>query len=270
MEKLIITVAPIGSIPTKAQTPHVPVTPAEVIQDAYDCYNAGASVVHIHARDKEQKPSHDFDFFSEAVAGIRSKCDMIIQISTGGRASQGQETRGRALAIEGVEMASLNTGSVNFPTSAYVNEPALIEHLAKVMLDRGIKPEIECFDFSFISNGLDLLKKGLLKPPLHFNFVMGLKGALPYSLPNYVHMMQSIPAGSTWNVSGVGPAQLTLAMPSLITGGHVRVGLEDNIYYSKGILATNVQLVGRIVRLARELGREVATPAEARAILQLS
>lgn len=269
MEKLIITVAPIGSIPTKTQTPHVPVTTAELIQDAYDCFNAGASLVHIHARDKDQKPSHDFDFFSEAVSGIRNKCDMIIQISTGGRASQGQETRGRALAIDGVEMASLNTGSVNFANSAYVNEPALIEYLAKVMLDRGIKPEIECFDFSFISNGLDLLKKGLLKPPLHFNFVMGLKGALPYSLANYVHLMQTIPAGSTWTVSGVGQAQLPLALPSLITGGHVRVGLEDNIYYSKGILASNVQLVERIVRLARELGREVATPAEARAILQL-
>ena len=166
-------------------------------------------------------------------------------------------------------MASLNTGSVNFPSSAYVNEPALIDHLARVMLDRGIKPEIECFDFSFISNGLDLLKKGLLKPPLHFNFVMGLKGALPYSLANYVHMMRTIPEGSTWNVSGIGPAQLPLALASMISGGHVRVGLEDNIYYSKGVLATNVQMVERIVRLAREQGREVATPAEARAILQL-
>ena len=269
MDKLIITVAPIGSIPTKAMTPYVPVTPAEVIQDACDCCNAGASVVHIHARDKDQKPSHDYDFFSETVAGIRSRSDLIIQISTGGRASQAQETRGRALAIEGVEMASLNTGSVNFPSSAYVNEPALIDHLARVMLDRGIKPEIECFDFSFISNGLDLLKKGLLKPPLHFNFVMGLKGALPYSLANYAHMMRTIPEGSTWNVSGIGPAQLPLALASMISGGHVRVGLEDNIYYSKGVLATNVQMVERIVRLAREQGREVATPAEARAILQL-
>ena len=134
MDKLIITVAPIGSIPTKAMTPYVPVTPAEVIQDACDCCNAGASVVHIHARDKDQKPSHDYDFFSETVAGIRSRSDLIIQISTGGRASQAQETRGRALAIEGVEMASLNTGSVNFPSSAYVNEPALIDHLARVML----------------------------------------------------------------------------------------------------------------------------------------
>ena len=167
-------------------------------------------------------------------------------------------------------MASLSTGSVNFPTSAYVNEPALIEYLAKDMLKNKLKPEVECFDVSMINNAVDLMNRGLIEAPLHFNFVMGLKGAIPFSLKNYVHMMESIPAGATWNVSGVGPAQLSAIAPAIITGGHVRVGLEDNIYYSKGILATNVQLVERVVRLAKELGRDVATPDEARKILHIS
>ena len=268
MEKLIITVAPTGSLPTKKDTPHVPVTPQEVIQDTYDCYNAGASVVHIHARDSEQKPAHDIAFFTETVAGIREKCNIIVQISTGGRASQGYETRAHALSLK-PEMASLTTGSVNFPTSAYVNEPALIEYLAKIMQDNGIKPEMEIFDVSMITNALDLLKKGLVSAPLHFDFVMGLKGAIPFSMKNYVHLMESIPAGSTWTVAGVARAQLELLPLSILTGGHVRVGLEDNIYYNKGELATNAQLVARAVRLAKELGREVATPDEARRIMNL-
>ena len=268
MEKLIITVAPTGSLPTKQDTPHVPVTPQEVIQDTYACYNAGASIVHIHARDKEQKPAHDLAFFTEAVTGIQEKCNIIIQISTGGRASQGYESRGQALSLK-PEMASLTTGSVNFPTSAYVNEPALIEYLAKIMQENGIKPEMEVFDVSMIANALDLLKKGLAGAPLHFDFVMGLKGSIPFSIKNYVHLMESIPAGSTWTVAGVARAQLELIPLSILTGGHVRVGLEDNIYYSKGELATNAQLVERAVRLARELGREIATPDEARKILNL-
>ena len=270
MEKLIITVAPTGSLPTKAMNPHVPVTPAEVIKDAYECFKAGASIVHIHGRDKDQKPTHDVNFFAEVIQGIQSKCNIIIQISTGGRAGQSYESRSPALALPGGEMASLSTGSVNFPTSAYVNEPALIEYLAKDMLKNKLKPEVECFDVSMINNAVDLMNRGLIEAPLHFNFVMGLKGAIPFSLKNYVHMMESIPAGATWNVSGVGPAQLSAIAPAIITGGHVRVGLEDNIYYSKGILATNEQLVERVVRLAKELGRDVATPDEARKILHIS
>ncbi len=268
MEKLIITVAPTGSLPTKKDTPFVPVTPQEVIQDTYSCCNAGASVVHIHARDSEQKPAHDLAFFTEAVAGIREKCNVIIQISTGGRAAQGQESRARALSLK-PEMASLTTGSVNFPNSAYVNDPDMIEYLAKTMKDNGIKPELEIFDVSMINNALDLEKKGLVSAPLHFDFVMGLKGAIPFSMKNYVHLMESIPAGSTWTVAGVGRAQLELLPLSILTGGHVRVGLEDNIFYSKGVLATNVHLVERAVRLAKELGREIATPDEARQILHL-
>lgn len=270
MEKLIITVAPTGSLPTKTMNPYVPVTPSEVIQDAYDCYQAGASIVHIHGRDHEQKPTHDVNFFAETIAGINSKCNIIIQISTGGRAGQTYESRSPALALPGAEMASLTTGSVNFPTTAYVNEPALIEYLAKDMLKNNLKPELECFDVSMINNAVDLLNRGLLRAPLHFNFVMGLKGAIPFSLKNYVHLLDTIPTGSTWNVSGVGPAQLQAAVPAIISGGHVRVGLEDNIYYKKGQLATNVQLVERVVRLAKELGRDIATPDEARQILQIN
>lgn len=269
MDKLIITVAPNGSVPTKVDTPYIPITTEELIQDTYDCYNAGASIVHIHARDKvTQKSVHDFNFFKSASEGIAERCNIIVQISTGGRASLAAESRAEALKLK-PEMASLTTGSVNFPNFAYVNDPDLVEYLAKVMKENGTKPEIEVFDVSMINNALDLVKKGLIEEPLHFDFVMGLKGAIPYSIKNYTHLMESIPMGSTWTVAGVGKAQLPLATLAILTGGHVRVGLEDNIYYSKGVLGTNAQMVDRIVRLAKELGREVATPNEAREILGL-
>ncbi len=269
MEKLIITVAPTGSLPTKKQNPHVPITPEEIVACAVRCESAGASIVHVHVRNPEdESPSPDFRLFEEVCDGLGSQTRLIVQISTGGRAGMSYEKRSERLKLR-PEMASLTTGSVNFPNSIYENSPELIERLAADMLRYGIKPEMEIFDVSMIANALDLVKRNLVRPPLHFNFVLGLKGAIPATLENLVHLKRCLPADATWCVSGIGPAQLPMNVHALAAGGHVRVGLEDNIYYRKGEPASNEQLIERIVRLSRELGREVASPDEARTILSL-
>ncbi|SHE97809.1 3-keto-5-aminohexanoate cleavage enzyme [Desulfacinum infernum DSM 9756] len=270
MEKLIITVAPTGSLPSRAKTPHVPITPKEIVECAVRCESAGAAIVHVHVRDpKDESPSPRFDLFQEVMEGVRSRTRLITQISTGGRAGMGYEERSERLKLR-PEMASLTTGSVNFPNAVYANGPDLIDKLAADMQRYGIKPEMEIFDTSMIANALDLARRGLATPPLHFNFVMGLKGAIPATLENLVHLKNSIPPDATWTASGIAAAQLPMNVHAILAGGHVRVGLEDNIYYRKGELASNERLIERIVRLAGELGREVATPDEARAILGLN
>lgn len=267
-DKLIITVAPTGSVPKKKDTPHVPVTTEEIAADALECEEAGASILHIHTRDEEENPSDDPNRFAEVVNALKGRTELILQISTGGRAGVGYESRIKRLSAGG-EMASLTTGSVNFPTSAYVNPPDLIESLATEMQRLDIKPEIEVFDLSMLYNGISLYEKGLVRLPQHFNFVMGLKGAMPARIEHLVYLVGLLPKGSTWTVSGVGAAQLPLAVHAILMGGHVRVGLEDNIYYRKGELATNRMLVERIVKISRILGREIATPDEARQMLNL-
>lgn len=269
MDKLIITVAPTGSIPTRKMTPHVPITPEEILEDGIRCREAGAAVIHIHARNpQDESASPDYRIFERIYRGLKEKTDLILQISTGGRAGMTYELRSERLKLC-PEMASLTTGSVNFPTSIYENSPDLIDALAADMRKYGIKPEMEIFDTSMINNALDLFKRGLAAVPLHFDFVMGLKGAIPATVENLVHLRNSIPSDATWTVAGVGPAQLLMGAHAILMGGHVRVGLEDNIYYRRGEKATNPQLVARMVRLAGELGREVATPDEARRILSL-
>ncbi len=268
MEKLIITVAPTGSIPKKKNTPHVPVTIEEIVACALRCEDEGASIVHIHIRDEDQNPSDDPEIFHAVVNRIRERCNLIIQVSTGGRAGTGLESRIQRLQVR-PEMASLTTGSVNFPNSAYVNPPDLIEALAKEMQRLEIKPEMEIFDLSMINNAVALGDRSLADRPLHFNFVMGLRGAMPAKIEHLAHLSTGLPAESTWTVSGIGAAQLVMNIHAVLMGGNVRVGLEDNIYYKKGELATNERLVQRIARLSKELGREVATPDEARKILGL-
>jgi len=269
MEKLIITVAPTGSVPKKQNNPHVPITPKEIIETGVRCEAAGASILHIHARNPlDESPSPEFAIFKETYLGLKEKTNLILQISTGGRAGMAYERRCDRLKLR-PEMASLTTGSVNFPDSVYENSPSLIEALAGDMIRYGIKPEMEIFDLSMIANALDLVPKGLAVPPLHFDFVMGLKGAVPASIENLVHLKNSIPRDATWTVAAIGSGQLVMGIHAILMGGHVRVGLEDNIYYRKGELASNERLIERIVKLAAEVGREVATPDEARKILSL-
>lgn len=270
MHKLIITVAPTGSVPTKEMNPHLPVTPGEIAETAVRCREAGASILHIHARDAAGEPTLDHRVFGRIHQLVAERTDLVVQVSTGGRAGMDVEERASAVRHLRPEMASLTTGSMNFPDRVYANSFAVIEYLATAMKEAGAKPEMEIFEPGMIANALMLAEKGLVDQPLHFDFVLGSRGSLPASPKNLVFLTESIPVGSTWTVAAMGRWQLPMAAIAIVMGGHVRVGLEDNIYYRKGELATNEHLVARVARIAKELGRPVATPNEARKMLALT
>jgi len=271
MAKLIITVAVTGSVPTKQQNPHLPITPDEIADTARRCRDAGASIIHVHARDQTGKPTLDPDVFAAIARAIRAQCpDLIIQISTGGRAGADPQMRAAAVRQLKPEMASLTTGSVNFPDRIYENSNEVIEFLARAQKESGTKPEMEIFDTGMIETAVALADKGLADRPLHFDFVLGLPGGTQPATPRQLlHLVESIPCDSTWTVAGIGRHQLPMGVLGILLGGHVRVGLEDNLYYAKGALASNATLVERIARIATELGREIASPNQAREILGL-
>ena len=269
MEKLIITTALTGNVPTKKMNPNLPVTAEEIARDVIDCAAAGASIFHIHARDEMEKPSLDQEIFKKIVQHVKDKSpEVIIQLSTGARAGKNWEDR--ALPVRLLpEMGSFTTGSNNLPGIVYENSPQFIEFLAQVFKETGVKPEIEVFETGMINNALFLVKKGLLTAPLHFDFVMGAPGSMPGSIKNLLFLSESIPEGSTWTVAGIGKNEIPLATAAILMGGHVRVGLEDNLYLPDGSLASNPALVETIVRIAKEVGRQIASPDEAREILGL-
>lgn len=269
MDKLIITVAPTGSVPTQEMNPHVPVTPEEIAETALRCREAGASVFHIHARDRSGKPTLDPAVFARIYQLVTEQTDLVVQVSTGGRAGTDPSARAAAVRQLRPEMASLTTGSMNFPDRVYANPFSVIEYLAAAMKDAGTKPEMEIFEPGMIANALRLVDQGLASSPLHFDFVLGSRGSLPAAPRNLVFLSASIPPGSTWTAAGIGRRQLPVVGMAIIMGGHARVGLEDNIYYRKGELASNQRLVARVARIAAELGRPIATPDEAREILGL-
>lgn len=268
MEKIIVTIAPTGNVPTKKLNPNVPVTPDEIAEDAYRCYQEGASVLHIHARDEASEPTADPDVFKAIVEKVKAKCDIIIQISTGARGGKSYEERAAPLNLK-PEMASLATGSSNFATQVNSNPNDFVEFLAKRMIDLNIKPEIELFDVAMISNAEFLMEKGLIKRPAQFNLVMGVPGSIKATPKNFFHMLESIPKDSTWSVLGVGKQHLQMIGLGIVLGGNIRVGLEDVMEYTKGVPASNPALVKRAVEISRAYGREPATPAEARQILGL-
>ncbi|OPL09092.1 MAG: 3-keto-5-aminohexanoate cleavage protein [delta proteobacterium ML8_F1] len=269
MEKLIITAALTGAEVTREVQPALPLTPEEIARDAYECYKAGASIVHIHARDPEGNPTQDKAVYQQIKTLIEEQCNVIVQPSTGGAVWHSAEERLQPVELK-PEMATLSTGTVNFGPDVFMNTQEYMEKFAQRMLTLGVKPEIEIFDRGMIHNALGLLKKGLLKSPLHFDFVLGVPGACPGGVEDLVYLRSRIPDDATWTVAGIGRHETPLAAAAIVMGGHVRVGFEDNVYYSKGVLArSNAQLVERIVRIAAELGREVATPDEAREILGL-
>lgn len=269
MERLVITCALNGAEVTRDQVPHLPVSPSELAADAVRVRNAGAAMVHVHGRLPDGTATQSREVYAAIIQAIRQETDVIVQVSTGGAVGMTAEERLQPVELV-PEMASLTAGTVNFGQGVFWNSPELIETFAQRMMALGVVPEIECFDLGHIDNALALVKRGILRLPLHFDFVMGVPGGIAPTVRNLLHMAESIPAGCTWSVAGIGRAQLPLATMAILLGGHVRVGLEDNIYYSKGVLATNEALVQRIVRLAEELGRPVATPAEARQILRLT
>ncbi len=269
MEKLIITAALTGNVPDRQMTPHVPITPEEIAADVRRCADAGASLVHIHARDPQGRPTLDKSVFQETVRQIKSTApEVIVQLSTGARAGRDWEARATPVRLL-PEMASFTTGSNNLPGIVYANAPDFLLFLAGVFKDTGVKPEIEVFETGMINNALFLQKKGFLSPPLHFDFVLGAPGSLPGTVRNLVFLADSLPPGSTWTVAGIGPAEIPLAAAAIAMGGHVRVGIEDNLRLPDGTLATNAQLVAAAAAIAKVTGREIATPAEARQVLGL-
>jgi uncharacterized protein (DUF849 family) len=268
----IITVAITGSVPTKKDSPAVPITVAEQIESTHAAYEAGASLVHVHVRNDDGTTTSDPEKFGRFLAGIRKHCpDMIVQFSTGGRSGMGKE-RGGMLHLQ-PDMASLTTGSVNFARIIYENHPTLIHDLAQSMLAHDIKPEIEIFDLAMLYNAAKLVADGLLKPPVHVQFVLGIPGALPADravLDFELEQLDRVLPGATWTAAGIGRHQLTVNEWSLELGGHCRTGLEDNLKFDKERLAaSNAELVQRVVELAAKFDRSVATPAEARRILGL-
>ncbi len=270
MEKLVITVALTGNVPTKQMNPNLPITPAEIAEDVRRCRDAGASLFHVHARDKDQKPTLDIEIYKANVRAIKKAApDVIIQLSTGGRAGKDWEARVNPVRLL-PEMGSFTTGSNNLPGIVYENSPQFIEFLAGVYQETGVKPEIEVFETGMIANALFLQKKGYIQPPLHFDFVLGAPGAMPGTIKNLVFLSESIPSGSTWSVAGIGKAEIPLSTTAIAMGSHVRLGLEDNLIMPDGSPASNPLLVEKIVRIAREIGREIATPEEARQILSLN
>jgi len=268
----IITVAITGSVAQKADNPAVPITVAEQIESTHEAFEAGASLVHAHVRQDDGTPTSDPDRFGRLVEGLRKHCPgMIVQLSTGGRSGTGRE-RGGMIPLK-PDMCSLSTGSCNFPTRVYENSPELVNWLASEMLAHDVKPEIEAFDLSMIFKAVEMQKLGQIKGPLHVQFVMGVKNAMPVdreSFRFYVETVRRIAPDATWTGAGIGRDQITLNRWSLELGGHCRTGLEDNVRLDRDTLApSNAALVKRIVDLAGEYDRRPATVAEARQILRL-
>lgn len=269
---VVIAVAITGSVPRKKDNPAVPVTPAEQVESTHEAFEAGATLVHIHVRNDDESSGSDPAKFAAVQEGVRKHCPgMIVQFSTGGR---GREPAARgAMLHHRPDMASLSTGSVNFATMIYENPPALIDELAKSMLAFDIKPECELFDLAMLYNAADLVKRGLLKPPPHVQFVMGIKGAMPARrsvLEFLLSELKAVLPGATWTAAGVARHQFEVAQWALELGGHCRTGLEDNIRFDESRLAaSNAELVRKVADACGRYGRRPATPAEARALLGL-
>ena len=252
MQKLIITCAITGAETTKEQNPALPVTPDEQAQAAYDCWNAGASIIHLHVRDNNGVPSQSVDRFKEAISKIRKKCPVIIQVSTGGALGEKIENRIAPLIVK-PEMASLNVGSINFGDEVFLNLPKDIETLANKMRELNIKPEIEVYDYGMLEYGIKLVKKNIIPEPVHFQFVLGTGHGISGEPKNLCAMADLLPTNCTWTAAGVGRYQLPVATHSILMGGHVRVGLEDNIYWSKGVLAKILQIPIATVEETKEI-----------------
>jgi len=272
MEKVIITAAITGSRITRKATPYIPLTPEEIVHSSIECWEAGASIVHLHVRDPDTGlGSPDLELFRQVVEPLRRKTDLVLNLTTSGIPGRNLPIRERLASLElEPELASLDAGSINLGSSVFINSPDFLEEAAKSMKQRDVKPELEIFDLGMIVTCMRMRDEGKLAEPLHFQFVLGTPYGAPATPASLLHLLGHIPGNATWSVIGIGKEQLPMAMMALIMGGHIRVGLEDNIYYEKGVLAkTNAQLVERVVRIAREYGREVAAPDEARNILKL-
>ena len=273
MEKLIITAAICGAEVTKEHNPSVPYTVKEIGIEAEKSFLAGASIIHLHVREDDGTPTQNLERFQLCVDEIKRRCpDIIILPSTGGAIGMSNEERLQPIFMKPQpEIATLDMGTVNFGgDDIFVNTENTIINFATEMNSRGIKPELECFDKGMIDMALRLHKKGHIKKPMHFNFMMGVNGGIAATPRDLVYLVESIPKGSTFCVGAIGKHEFPMVSTSIILGGHARVGLEDNIYISKGVLAkSNSELVEKVVRISKELGRDIASPYDARLMLGL-
>jgi 3-oxoadipate:acetyl-CoA acetyltransferase len=275
LDPLIVNAALTGMVPTKEDNPALPVTAAEIAEDAERCVQAGASIVHLHARDDDGRPTYRSQVYGEIIAQVRDRCpDVIVCVSTSGRVFKTFEERSEVLELDGdlkPDMASLTLGSMNFATEASVNAPELIRGLAERMSDRGILPELEIFDLGMIDYAKYLITRDVLRPPFYFNLLLGSLGTLSASAANLALLAERLPEGSTWAGAGIGRFQFFVNELAIATGGHVRVGLEDNLWLdaAREQPATNPALVERLVRLAEAAERTIATPDRARALIGL-
>jgi 3-keto-5-aminohexanoate cleavage enzyme len=272
-QPVIITVAITGAVPRKKDSPAIPVTPAEQVESTHEAFEAGASLVHIHVRNPDESPGSAPELYAQVQEGVRKHCPgMIVQFSTGGRGRE-QAKRGAMLYLK-PDMASLATGSVNFPVGIYENPPDFVEGLARTMLENGIKPEIEVFDLSMLYNAANLVKKGLVKERPHVQFVMGVPNAMPArrSVFDFLRAeIEDVLPGATWVAAGIGRYQWEVNQWCLESGGHCRTGLEDNLRItSDRLAASNAELVQKIVDACAQYNRRPASPAEARQLLGLA
>lgn len=271
MTKLIITAAICGAEVTKEQNPAVPYTVEEIVREAKSAVDAGAAIVHLHVREDDGTPTQSKARFKECMDAIYKECpDVIIIPSTGGAVGMTAEERLQPTELF-PEMATLDCGTCNFGDDVFENTMPTMRAFGKRMLENNIKPEYECFEMGHLDTILTMARKGQVSgAPMQFNFVLGVPGCTPATVQNLAWLVNNIPAGSTWTATGIGRYAFQLAAPAIVMGGHVRVGFEDNLYLERGVLAkSNGELVAKVVRLAKELGREVATSAEAREILGL-
>ncbi len=266
---VIITVAAIGAEHTKKSSPYVPLNPERIIQEAIAIDLAGAHVLHLHVRDAKGKPTCDPKLISKVVKEIKKKTKLIVQISTGGAVTDTDQARVGTL-VSGVDMGSLTLGSVNFGNEIFANPLPLIRKLATKMKQKKIKPELEIFDAGMVETAYQLIEEKLVVPPLHFNIILGGPGWLAATEENLDFILKKLPAGSTWSGSGIGRFQKSMMEWALARGGHVRTGLEDNLYLSKGILAKgNVELTEQAKEFIHQSGRKTASPTEARQLLSI-
>ena len=270
-KKIIITVAVAGSRPTKEMNPAVPYTPKEIADAAVECHKAGAAIAHIHVRDpKTGRPDFKVELFREVLEGIRKRCDMMVNLTTSGLFLKGPDVISQRLQPVHLkpDLCSLDLGSINFRDRVFINPPEWAEAAARTMQQNGVKPELEVFDVGHIYQARDLIQRGLIDDPPYFQLCMGVMWGMEASAENLLFMKAKLPPDALWSVLGVGKAQLPMITMAMLLGGNVRVGFEDNLYLKKGVLASsNAQMVEMAADLAERLGRQVATPGEARRIL---
>jgi 3-keto-5-aminohexanoate cleavage enzyme len=269
VDPLVITVAPVGGELTREQQPHLPLTPEEIAEEVAGAREAGAAMVHLHVRDRDGRPTQAREAFAEAMDAIRRAApDIVVQTSTGGSVGMTGEERSQPLDLK-PEMATLTTGTVNFGDQVFENPYPMVERLFLRMRDLGIQPEFEAFDTGMVETARRLVEgHDPQLRHLHFDLVLGVPGGMAGVAASVVHMASILPAGASWSATGIGRSHMEVTLQALALGGHVRTGFEDTIYYAKGRLATtNAELIARVARIAREAGREVATPDQAREIL---